>query len=343
MIKTNSFPSVVELNNFELKKVADSLINGLKIKNDENFYIIGDLALIEGSSPHKSINSSPSDSDYQLLMKASLLLAYNHLQKPFVVTAGFPFITYQLYRDEAIKFIQQNHNIQFDASTCTNFGISQITAQVSKTSIISAIQGCDIAIRKGETEEKSSFFIVSLGYGTFEAALSNENGITQRTFVSSQGIRYAVNMLARELLQSYYVGLITEYQFDMGFKTGTLTMNRKNIDIKEFRKRALLNYYKEVISPMLKKSFTDNDFSKCKKMYLVGGGALYSELLDCFIQEFKDLLDVIVYPEPTNCACIGYCIHSKDTLEDNNAIALGIDIGNSITRFSFYGDLDGKK
>ncbi|OIP02657.1 MAG: hypothetical protein AUJ97_05735 [Bacteroidetes bacterium CG2_30_32_10] len=342
MIKTLSFPSVVEINNFELKKVSDNLINGLKLKNGDVYYIIGELALEEGSSPHKSINSAPTDTDYQLLLKTSLLLAYNHLQMPFYVTAGFPFITYQLYRNDAINFIQQNHTIQFDASTCTNFGISQVNANVIKTMILSEIQGCDIAIRKGETEEKSSFFIVGLGYGTFEAALSNENGITQRTFVSSQGIRYAVNMLARELLQSYYVGLITEHQFDMGFKTGTLTMNRKNIDIKEFRKRALLNYYKEVISPMLKKSFTDNDFSKCKKMYLVGGGALYPELLDCFNKEFKDLLEIIVYPEPTTCASKGYCIYSKEALENNDAAAVGIDIGNSTTRISFYDDIDVK-
>jgi len=264
------------------------------------------------------------------------LLAYNQLQTPFYVTAGFPFITYQLYRNDAINFIQQNHNIQFDASTCTNFGLTQVTASVVKAMILSEIQGCDIAIRKGEIGEKSNFFIVSLGYGTFEAALSTETGIIQRTFVSSQGIRYAVNMLARELLQSYYVGLITEHQFDMGFKTGSLILNRKRIDITEFRRKALVNYYKEVISPMLRKSFTDNDFNISRKLYLVGGGALFSELVDCFKQEFKDLLEVVVYPDPTTCASKGYCINSKEAIEDKNVAAVGIDIGNSTTTISFY-------
>jgi len=336
MLKTYSFPSVVELNNFELKKVSDSLLKGLKLVYGDASYIIGDLAMSEGSSPHKSVNSAPSDLDYQLLLQASLLLAYNQLQTPFYVTAGFPFITYQLYRNDAINFIQQNHNIQFDASTCTNFGLTQVTASVVKAMILSEIQGCDIAIRKGEIGEKSNFFIVSLGYGTFEAALSTETGIIQRTFVSSQGIRYAVNMLARELLQSYYVGLITEHQFDMGFKTGSLILNRKRIDITEFRRKALVNYYKEVISPMLRKSFTDNDFNISRKLYLVGGGALFSELVDCFKQEFKDLLEVVVYPDPTTCASKGYCINSKEAIEDKNVAAVGIDIGNSTTTISFY-------
>jgi plasmid segregation protein ParM len=336
MFKTISFPSVVELNNFELKKVADSLINGLKLINTDASYIIGELAMAEGSSPHKSVNSAPSDTDYQLLLQASLLLAYNQLQSAFYVTAGFPFITYQLYRNEAVNVIQQNHNIQFDASTCTNFGQSQVNVNVIKAFILSEIQGCDIAIRKGEIGEKSNFFIVSLGYGTFEAALSTENGVIQRTFVSSQGIRYAVNMLARELLQSYYVGLMTEHQFDMGFKTGSLVLNRKRIDITEFRKKALINYYREVISPMLKKSFTDNDYNICRKLYLVGGGALFPEIVDCFNKEFKDLLEIAIYPQPTTCASIGYCINSKEAITEKNVAAVGIDIGNSTTTISYY-------
>ncbi len=336
MLKTYSFPSVVELNNFELKKVSGNLLKGLKLKNNEISYIIGELAMSEGSSPHKSVNSAPSDLDYQLLLQASLLLAYNQLQTPFYVTAGFPFITYQLYRNEAINAIQKNHNIQFDASTCSNFGVSQVTVNVVKAMILSEIQGCDIAIRKSETEEKSNIFIVSLGYGTFEAALSTENGIIQRTFVSSQGIRYAVNMLARELLQSYYVGLITEHQFDMGFKTGSLVLNRKRIDITEFRKSALMNYYREVISPMLRKSFTDNDFNICNKLYLVGGGALFPELIDCFKEEFIDLLEIIVYPDPATCASKGYCINSKEATDDKNVASVGIDIGNSSTTICFY-------
>jgi len=336
MLKTYSFPSVVELNNFELKKVSESLLKGLKLIYGDSAYIIGDLAMSEGFTPHKSVNSAPSDLDYQLLMQASLLLAYNQLQSPFYVTAGFPFITYQLYRNEAINFIQQNHNIQFDASTCTNFGLTNITASVVKAMIISEIQGCDIAIRKGETAEKSNFFIVSLGYGTFEAALSTENGIVQRTIISTQGVRYAVNMLARELLQTYYVGLITEHQFDMGFKTNSLILNRKRIDITEYRKKALLNYYKEVINPILKKSFTDHDFNICNKLYLVGGGALFPELIDCFHNEFKELLEVVVFPEPTTCASKGYCINSKEAIDDKNVAPVGIDIGNSTTTISYF-------
>lgn len=41
-------------------------------------------------------------------------------------------------------------------------------------------------------------------------------------------------------------------------------------------------------------------------MYLVGGGALYPELVDCFKEEFGDIVSVNVYPEPEKCASQGY-------------------------------------
>ena len=41
-------------------------------------------------------------------------------------------------------------------------------------------------------------------------------------------------------------------------------------------------YYNEIVAPNLRKAFIDDDFNKCTKMYLVGGGALYPELVDCF-------------------------------------------------------------
>lgn len=75
MMKSYCFPSTYEITNQELSRVADSLLNGLKIKMRDNDYIVGNLALREGYSPHKNINSGPSEEKYQLLLKAGLLLA----------------------------------------------------------------------------------------------------------------------------------------------------------------------------------------------------------------------------------------------------------------------------
>ena len=67
-------------------------------------------------------------------------------------------------------------------------------------------------------------------------------------------------------------------------------------------------YYNEIVAPNLRKAFIDDDFNKCTKMYLVGGGALYPELVDCFKEEFGDIVSVNVYPEPEKCASQGYCL-----------------------------------
>ena len=97
MMKFYGFSSAYEITNQELSRVADSLLNGLKLKVNNNEYIVGDLALREGSSPHKIINSGPMEEEYQLLMQAGLLLAASQGDKPLNLTLGFPFSTYALY------------------------------------------------------------------------------------------------------------------------------------------------------------------------------------------------------------------------------------------------------
>lgn len=52
-----SFPSLVENNNTNLSQTAKDLLHGLKIQHNNKWYICGDLALNEGQSPHKLINS----------------------------------------------------------------------------------------------------------------------------------------------------------------------------------------------------------------------------------------------------------------------------------------------
>ena len=61
-----SFPSVFEGSNANLNHVSNDLINGLKIYIDDNSYILGNLALSEGQSPRKSINTSPNETEYKL-------------------------------------------------------------------------------------------------------------------------------------------------------------------------------------------------------------------------------------------------------------------------------------
>jgi hypothetical protein len=338
-MQTFSIPSVIEANPVELTKVSADLINGLKIFHDDgNAYIVGNLAIREGVAPHKSINSSPSDKDYNLLAKAALLIASKKAEGTCYVTTGFPFLNYQLFRQQAIEFFQANHTIRYDASTFSTTGLSEQVVNVVKAMVIPELQGCDIAIRSGELKPEGCFFLVSIGYGTFEAAFSTPEGLVQRTAISGPGVRYAVTGAVKELLRTQEVGLKAEHQFDQGFNTGKIVLNRNTVDLTEIRKKYLQLYYTEVISSLLANAFADKDFSKCKQMILTGGGALYTDLVEHFEKEFGNILSVKVQPDPTLSASQGFCIHSKTFAEGYNAIAVGIDIGNANTVVSVNKD-----
>lgn len=338
MLKSFTFPSVIEINNYELKRVATDLIHGMKLYHDDNqAYIVGDLALSEGYAPHKSINSSPSSNDYQILAKAAMLLASGEAgNSPLAVTTGFPYVTFQLNRENAVRHLQTNHTIKVDTSVFSGGSIADQNVSVVNVHVIPELAGCDMYIRNGEMNENGNFFLVSLGYGTFEAALSTEAGIVQRTAVSGSGLRYAVNMAARELLNTHEVGLKTEHQFDLGFRNGSMVVNRQVIDLESIRRKYLTIYYKEVVSPLLAKAFTDADFSRTKTMFLSGGGALYTDIVEMFKAEFAEILNVKVVANPLMAASSGYAIYSKKMSEGSNVSAAGIDIGNSTTAVTIF-------
>ena len=96
MLKSYNFPSVYEATNQELANVAENILDGLKINLDDTDYIVGNLALVEGYSPHKSINAAPTDEEYKLLSEASLLLTQPKGEEEIYLTTGFPFATYIL-------------------------------------------------------------------------------------------------------------------------------------------------------------------------------------------------------------------------------------------------------
>ncbi len=261
-----------------------------------------------------------------------------------------------LYRDRATEALQGRHIINYDASTFGGPAITKREVNVGKVEIIPEIMGCTVAIREGHLQEKENFFIVSLGYGTCEAVVSTRAGLINRSAVSTHGIRHAVNLLANELAKNFYLNLKTEHQIDVAFQKGSITVNRVKQNILDIREKVLKMYYQEIIAPNLRRAFSDDDFNKCTKMYLVGGGALYPELVNCFKEEYGDIVDVVVYPEPEKCASQGYCLNSKikanatksnipnnvNTEEikifRNPQLAVGIDIGNANTCVTIYKD-----
>lgn len=340
MYEIQMFSSLVENNNTVLSNTSKDLLHGLKIQHNDKWYICGDLALNEGLSPHKIINSSPDDTDYQLLAKAAMLLIQDQVEQPISITTGFPYSTYHIYKDRAIDFFKGTHILDYDASTHNQGNKKKVVLEVQNVAVVPEIVGCTIAIRKGETKASGSFFVLSCGFGTFESILSTDSGIIEQTMVSTHGIRYAVNLMINELRSKYYLELRNEHQFDDAFQRGYVFLNRKNIDLREIRKNAIQTYYNEVISPNLRSVINDTNLMKTNRIYLCGGAMYYQELIDCFQAEFGEFTKLTVLDNPETLASKGYALNSLRMAQGKPKSAVGIDIGNATTVVTNFSDVD---
>ncbi len=340
MITSYSFPSVFEHNNSDLSMVSQDLLNGLRIFIDDVPYIVGNLALTEGGSPHRTVNAAPTEIDYKILFKAALLLASYKNNRPLTITTGFPLSTYQVNKNITPELLQKTHKIDFDLSTFTNKGRSEMKVDVVSVEIIPEILGNIVALRQGETKASGNFFVVSLGFGTCEAVLSTENGMVQRTALSVPGLQYAISLFIKELGLQYSLGLKNERQIEQAFMSNFIILNRKKIDILDIRRNVLNMYYRDVISPNFRRTFTDADFTKASKMYITGGGALYMELIENFYKEFEGILNIEVVENPLTLTSLGYCLNSVKSNGGDTNTAVGIDMGNSNTVITQYEDVD---
>ena len=268
MYNIQSFSSLIELNNKTLTSVASSQINGLKVLYDNQWYICGNLALNEGEFPHKAINSSPDDLDYQLLIRAALLLSKEKTSQPVVLTVGFPYSTYLIYKEKAVNNLIGTHKIEFDASVFGGGSKSSFMIDVKEVNVLPEIIGCTIALRRGEENAQGRFFVLSCGFGTFESLLSSEEGIIEQSMISTHGIKYAINLALNELSKTHYMEFRSPHLLDEAFQKGYIILNRKRIDLREIRKNAITNYYNEIISPYLKEVINDTNLMKTNKIYL---------------------------------------------------------------------------
>jgi len=323
-------PSVIETNSTDLRFVSGDFINGIKIIDNGLSYIVGQLALNEGISPHKNINGEPIENDYQLLVKASLLLAVQRKGNPLIVTMGFPFSTFQLYKEKTRDLFKKVHQIEFDTAPYSGGGSKTLTAEIEQLAVMPEAIACVLALRKHE-HKRDNFFIISLGFGTCEAIFSTEAGLVQRSSLSTFGLRYAVKLLEAELMKTYYLDLKNEHQLDAAFRDGFIFLNRKRVDISELRSVVLKQYYSDVVSPGLRRVFDDNDFARASGMYLAGGGALFETLVEEFKKEFEGVIKVEVSENAPHLAAVGYSYNSLGLSNGDRSRAVGIDVGNSST------------
>lgn len=330
MLLSQSFSSLIENNNTNLANTSADLLNGLKVFHNNQWYICGNLAITEGQAPHKLINSSPNDMDYQLLVKAAMLLIADNVEQPVTVTTGFPYSTYRIYKDLSVEQLKKTHIIEYDGSTFGSQGKKTKILDVANVDVIPEIVGCSIALRKGEEKANGNFFILSCGFGTFESILSTDSGVVEQSMISTHGLRYAINYMINELSKNHYLGFRTAHTLDEAFQRGSLFIDRKNIDVREIRKNALKAYYSEVVSPALRNIITDKNLTRTNKVYLCGGGMYYQDLVDCFTAEFGDILQIEVVSDPAALASKGYALNSV-RVSGNQAASVGIDVGNSTT------------
>ncbi|MDR8393563.1 ParM/StbA family protein [Aliifodinibius sp. S!AR15-10] len=332
MMEISVFPSVFESTRAQLNNVSNTLLEGLKIEHNDESYIIGELALKEGLSPHRLINCAPGELDFEILFRAALLMAQQNAGRNFSLTLGFPFALYQVHQNTAKQQLTKTHDIIFDSSTYSLNGTSgkqAISVSLNKVFTVPEVAGSIIALRYGENPETEDFIVLSLGYGSCEGVVSTKSGIIRRTAISTRGIRYAVNLMKDELQKEHFLGFKTEHQLNVAFQKGNININKRSVDLANIKQKVLRSYYSNIIRPALLNAFQDSDFDTCKKLYLVGGGAYFSELTNQIKSEFEDVLTVIIPDNPHTLAVRGYCINTQKQTEDD--VSVGIDLGNANT------------
>lgn len=244
-----------------------------------------------------------------------------------------------VYKETAEKFLsKKNFLVEYDTQTYHNKGaVKKAMFDIERFEIIPEIVGGIIGLKKmlGPQQPKN-FIAISLGFGTVEAGMATSEGLVQRTCFSSHGIRYAINNLNRELSKNYYLEMKNEHQLDDAFVKGFIFVNRKKIDLKQLRRDILHQYYREVVSLLIRKCLTDIDFENCEKIYLMGGGAYYEELQEAFREEFNNIMPVEIAPEAENLASIGYLYNSLRISDNQRQACIGIDLGNSSTIVSMF-------
>ncbi|WP_326992402.1 ParM/StbA family protein [Chitinophaga sp. 212800010-3] len=340
-VSTTSFPSVFETAFGNTENSSKDLLSGLKIKKDDTWYLVGNLAKRGGINPNRITNAAPSEEDYEILFKAALLNTIDKVQQPISLTVGFPFSTYNIYKNNAEQFLSKRHFlIDYDTQTYNTKGsFKKAMFDIEKYEVIPEIVGGIIGLKKTINEPQlDNFIAVSFGFGTIEGGMATGDGLIHRTCFSSHGIRYAINNLTRELNQKHYLEMKNEHQVDDAFMKGSIFTNRKRIDLREMRKSVLTQYYKEVVSPLMRSYFTDLDFETCEKIYLMGGGAYYRELTDAFVEEFRDFVPVEVAPEPEKLMSVGYLYNSLRISDNKPQRCVGLDLGNASSIISTFDD-----
>ena len=337
IMKIQGFPSLLETSYGKLPQTSSNFINGMRLRYQDNWYILGNECRNQGRNPHRLINASPEEPDYGILYTGALSLACRNSNEKFVVTTGFPQSVYNSYRGMAEKFLAQRYfTVEVDTSTYKKDGIvEKRNVEVEHFEVIPELTACAIGLKRHYKVPEEHFLLVSLGFGTAEIGVVSNEGINKRTIISIPGMIQCIRSLRDELEKENVTGFMTEHQLDDAFVKGSLILNRKVINISSLRDNIIRAYYKGYISDTIRSQVSDRDFERIEKIYIVGGGIHHPEMQNCFHEEFDKFTKLDVVDEPDTVAAYGYYYNSVKLSNSNATTPLGIDLGNSSTIVCF--------
>ena len=312
---------------------SNSLLGGIKIKFEDNWFLVGDSCKNLGRNPHRIVNASPNEIDFKILFLSSLLISGSSKTERINLSVGFPFSTYNHYRPLAESFFSKKvFNIEYDTSLYKRDGkIESRIVDIENFDIIPELAACVIGLKKKERVSEKNFLMISIGYGTAEIGIVTEEGLNQRTIISVPGIIRCIQNFRDELEKEHFIGFMTDNQLDDAFKSGTIMLDRRVINIHTMKSNILKSYYKEYISDTIRSRISDRDFSNIQKIFVCGGGVHYSEIKECFNIEFERVVPVEIASDPDTLAAHGYFYNSHKFSGSPDAINIGIDLGNSST------------
>ena len=115
---TISFPSVFETAFGNTESSAKDLLNGLKVKKNETWYLVGNMAKRGAINAGRIVNAAPDEEDFDILFRSSMATILDKVEQPFTVTTGFPLSTYNVYKNAAQQYFGHRHFlIEYDTNT----------------------------------------------------------------------------------------------------------------------------------------------------------------------------------------------------------------------------------
>ena len=109
--KVITFPSVFEAAFGNTENSAKDLLNGLKVKKDDAWYLVGNMAKRNAMSAGRIINAAPNEADFDILFRAAMVNVIDKVQPPFTVTVGLPLSTFNIYKGSAQQYLARRHFI----------------------------------------------------------------------------------------------------------------------------------------------------------------------------------------------------------------------------------------